>query len=105
MHWHVQMLLVSDLPLPIRKFQGLLAFKPWSQLLWRRARPTIENDPAIDSSMFQDLGVSDMANYWIDFMSMVEVLMMNVYAIHTWLGRVSHLTTGSDALACRLWPD
>jgi hypothetical protein len=28
MHWHVQMLLVSDLPLPIRKFQGLLAFKP-----------------------------------------------------------------------------
>ena len=46
----------------------------------------LENDPAIDSlicSMFQDLEASDMANYWIDFMSMVEVLMMNVHAVHT----------------------
>ena len=24
-----------------------------------------------------------MANYWIDFMTMVEILMMNVYASHT----------------------
>ena len=46
----------------------------------------LESDPAIDNlicSMFQDLEVSDMANYWIHFMSMVEVLMMNVYAVHT----------------------
>ena len=46
----------------------------------------LESDPTIDNlicSMFQDLEVSDMANYWIDFMSMVEVLMMNVYAVHT----------------------
>ena len=33
--------------------------------------------------MFQDLKESDMANYWIDFMTMVEVLMMNVHAVHT----------------------
>ena len=43
----------------------------------------LKNDPTIDNlicSMFQDLEVSDMANYWINFMSMVEVLMMNVHA-------------------------
>jgi len=33
--------------------------------------------------MFNDLKESDMANYWIDFMSMVEILMMNVHAINT----------------------
>ena len=46
----------------------------------------LENDPAINNlicSMFQDLKESDMANYWIDFMSMVEILMMNVHAVHT----------------------
>ena len=57
-----------------------------SQECLASALEKLENDPAIDSlicSMFQNLDVSDMANYWIDFMSMVEVLMMNVYAIHT----------------------
>ena len=57
-----------------------------SQECLASALEKLENDPAIDSlicSMFQDLEVSDMANYWIDFMSMVEILMMNVYAIHT----------------------
>jgi len=24
-----------------------------------------------------------MANYWIDFISMVEILMMNVHTVHT----------------------
>ena len=45
-----------------------------------------ESDPAIDNlicSMIQDLEVTDMANYWINFMSMVEVLMINMYAVHT----------------------
>ena len=57
-----------------------------SQECLAAALEKLENDPAIDSlisSMFQDLEVSDMAKYWMDFMSMVEVLMMNVYAIHT----------------------
>ena len=57
-----------------------------SQECLASALEKLENDPAIDSlicSMFQDLDVSDIANYWIDFMSMVEVLMMNMYAIHT----------------------
>jgi hypothetical protein len=51
-----------------------------SQECLASALEKLENDPAIDSlisSMFQDLQI------WIDFMSMVEVLMMNVYAIHT----------------------
>ena len=26
---------------------------------------------------------SDMANYWLDLMTMVEVLMLNVHAVHT----------------------
>jgi len=46
----------------------------------------LENNPAINDlihNMFQDLEESDMANYWMDFMSMVEILMMNVHAIHT----------------------
>ena len=46
----------------------------------------LESDPAMDNlicNMFQDLEVSDMANYWIYLMSIVEVLMMNVYAVHT----------------------
>jgi len=47
-----------------------------SQECLTSALEKLENDSAIDSlicSMFQDLEVSDMANYWIDFMSMVEV--------------------------------
>ena len=53
-----------------------------SQECLASALEKLENDPAINSlisSMFQDLEVSDMANYWIDFMSMVEVLMMNIH--------------------------
>jgi len=31
----------------------------------------------------QHLEGSDMVTYWIDFMSMVEILMMNVHVMHT----------------------
>ena len=57
-----------------------------SQECLASALEKFESDPTIDNlicGMFQDLEVSDMANYWIDFMSMVEVLMMNMYAVHT----------------------
>ena len=50
------------------------------------AHGKLENDPAIDtmiSSVFEDIEGSDMANYWSDTMMMVEILMMNVHAIHT----------------------
>jgi len=50
------------------------------------AEEQLENDPAVDSlicSMFQDIEESDIATYWIDFMSMVEILMINVRAMHT----------------------
>ena len=56
-----------------------------SQEYLASALDKLESNAAIDNlicSMFQDLKVSDMANYWIDFMSMVEVMMMNVYAVH-----------------------
>jgi len=46
----------------------------------------LDNDLAIDDlihNMFQDLEELDMANYWMNFMSMVEILMMKVHAIHT----------------------
>jgi len=46
----------------------------------------LENDPTIDNlicSMFQDLEESDMVTYWIDVMSIVEILMVNVHAIPT----------------------
>ena len=45
-----------------------------SQECLASALEKLEYDPAIDNlicSTFQDLEVSDMANYWIDFMSMV----------------------------------
>ena len=57
-----------------------------SQESLANAHGMLENDPAIDdliSNMFNDVEGSDMANYWIDFMTMVEILMMNVHAIHT----------------------
>ena len=57
-----------------------------SQESMANAHGMLENDPAIDdliSNMFNDVEGSDMANYWIDFMTMVEILMMNVHAIHT----------------------
>ena len=41
-----------------------------SQECLASALEKLESDPAIDNlicSMFQDLEVSDMANYWIDF--------------------------------------
>jgi len=50
------------------------------------AKEHLENDPAVDSliCMFQDVEESYLATYWIDLMSMVEILMMNVSAIHTY---------------------
>lgn len=57
-----------------------------SQECLASAHKNLENDPAVDSlvcNMWEGLEVSDMANYWIDFMKMVEILMMNVHAIHT----------------------
>ena len=50
------------------------------------ANEKLQNDPAIDtliSSLFEEVEGSDMANYWTEFMTMVEILMMNVHAIHT----------------------
>ena len=47
-----------------------------SQECLASALEKLESVPTIDNlicSMFQDLEVSDMANYWIDFMSMVEI--------------------------------
>ena len=55
-----------------------------SQESLANAHGMLENDPAIDdliSNMFNDVEGADMANYWIDFMTMVEILMMNVHAI------------------------
>ena len=50
------------------------------------AHEKLENDPSIDTlicSLFKDVEGSDTANYWIEFMTMVEILMMNVHATHT----------------------
>ncbi len=50
------------------------------------ANEKLQNDPAIDilnRSMFEEVEESDMANYWTEFMTMVEILMMNVHVIHT----------------------
>ncbi|CAB3976667.1 Hypothetical predicted protein [Paramuricea clavata] len=50
------------------------------------AQKELENDPAVDTlinNMFDKIEKTDMACYWLDFMTMVEILMMNVYAIHT----------------------
>ena len=50
------------------------------------AHEKLENDPAIDTlicSLFKDVEGSDMANYWIEFMTMVEILMMNLHDTHT----------------------
>lgn len=46
----------------------------------------LEDDPAIDSlinSTFEKIEKTDMSKYWLDFMTMVEILMMNVYVVHT----------------------
>ncbi|XP_028404399.1 uncharacterized protein LOC114527028 [Dendronephthya gigantea] len=46
----------------------------------------LEDDPSIDNliaNMFENIENTDMASYWLDFMEMVETLMMNVYAVHT----------------------
>ena len=43
----------------------------------------LENDPAIDSLIYSIFKDFEMANYWIDFMSIVEILMMSFHAIHT----------------------
>ncbi len=48
------------------------------------AHEELENDPAIATligSMFDAVEASDMAKYWLDFMTMVEALMMNVHAV------------------------
>ena len=50
------------------------------------AHEKLQNDPAIDtliSKVFEEIEGSDMANFWFDFMKMVEILMMNVHAVHT----------------------
>ncbi len=51
-------------------------------------------------SMFDAVEASDMAKYWLDFMTMVEALMMNVHAVHTcnWEEYLTSLR-GDDALA------
>lgn len=57
------------------------------------AHKKLENDAAIDSlicSMFQKIQGSDMAKYWIDFMTMVEILMMIVH-IFNWEGYLTSL--------------
>ena len=71
-----------------------------SQESLANAHGMLENDPAIDdliSNMFNDVEGSDMANYWIDFMTMVEILMMNVHAITAQIGGFP-----SSKLACIL---
>lgn len=57
-----------------------------SQELLSVAHKELENDPDLDAlieSLFEDVKGSDMAGYWLDFMAMVDALMMNVHAIHT----------------------
>jgi hypothetical protein len=50
--------------------------------------------------MFDKIEKTDMACYWLDFMTMVEILMMNVYAIHTcnWDEFITSISARDDAL-------
>jgi hypothetical protein len=57
-----------------------------SQETLASAHKELESDPALDAlvnSMFENIERTDMACYWLDFMTMVEILMMNVNAVHT----------------------
>jgi len=70
------------------------------------AEEQLENDPSIDSliySMFQDIEESDMATYWIDFMLMVEILMMNVRATTRFLGKTqNHLMLSRNSFSAQI---
>ena len=57
-----------------------------SQEILSTAYQELEEDPVIDtliSNMFGKIESTDMATYWLEFMEMVEILMMNVFAVHT----------------------
>ena len=57
-----------------------------SQETLASAHKELEADSGLDTlvgCMFQKNEKSDMACYWLEFMTMVEILMMNVNAVHT----------------------
>ncbi|MES9882370.1 MAG: hypothetical protein ABW185_15975 [Sedimenticola sp.] len=57
-----------------------------SQASLATAHEELESDPAIAAlldSLFHMPEGSDMGTYWLEFMAMVEVLVMNVHAVHT----------------------
>ena len=73
-----------------------------SQETLASAHKELESDSGLDTlvgCMFQKIEKSDMACYWLEFMTMVEILMMNVNAVHTCkLGRVPYFVARNDAL-------